>query len=284
LITIWIDPAIPFLMYPSPQNCERRSPSLSLDFQPNCEGVLAATHFRTNAEGMRGPALRDDGSRRILALGDSCTWGWGVGQDESYPAVLQDLLGPGYQVINAGVPGYTSYQGLVALRGKGLALQPAIVIAGFGWNDSIPSGDIRRQIAMENRSFRILQLDDWLLLHSRFYRWARNRTAGSRTGREPLEPRLPPPETAANLDRMAALATERGVPIIFLNFQQPGQQQQQQDLLAAVAERWQAPLITYEGPRLDVVHPTREGDRWLAERIAATLAQRGYLLPPPAHR
>src|SRR5690348_12951585 len=76
LITRWVAPHVPFLVFPSPGNCLRRSASLSVDFRPDCEGVLSATAFRTNAQGLRGPALRDDGRRRILALGDSCTWGW----------------------------------------------------------------------------------------------------------------------------------------------------------------------------------------------------------------
>src|SRR5215470_7272233 len=108
---------IPFFLHPSSANCMQRSSLLSMEFRPNCSGVLSETPLRTNSLGLRGPEVPADGARRILAVGDSCTWGWQVEEQESYPAVLQQLLderyGPGaYHVINGGVPGYTSYQGL----------------------------------------------------------------------------------------------------------------------------------------------------------------------------
>ena len=63
----------------------------------------------TNSLGLRGPELGDDDPAvpRLLAIGDSVTHGWGVDEDESYPSVLQELLGErGHrvQVVNAGVP------------------------------------------------------------------------------------------------------------------------------------------------------------------------------------
>ena len=59
----------------------------------------------------------------VLFLGDSCTFGLGVDDDETYPAQVQQQLA-GAQVINAGVPGYTAYQGDVLLRKIGPELRP----------------------------------------------------------------------------------------------------------------------------------------------------------------
>ena len=57
----------------------------------------------TNAKGFRGPPLEPQKtSYRVLCLGDSVTFGWGVAEDESYPARLRKSLG--LEVINAGVP------------------------------------------------------------------------------------------------------------------------------------------------------------------------------------
>lgn len=57
----------------------------------------------TNHLGLRGPELQDPAPPyRILAVGDSITFGWGVADDLSWPAQLADALG--VEVVNAGVP------------------------------------------------------------------------------------------------------------------------------------------------------------------------------------
>ena len=51
----------------------------------------------------------------ILAFGDSLTFGKGTTQDSAYPAVLQELSG--HPVINAGISGETTSEGLTRLPG-----------------------------------------------------------------------------------------------------------------------------------------------------------------------
>lgn len=82
-------------------------------------------------------AIDSEATPRILALGDSCTFGLGVDDVEAWPAQLQRLLdatGPA-RVINAGVPGYTAYQGRRLLESRGRELRPDLVVATFGFND-----------------------------------------------------------------------------------------------------------------------------------------------------
>jgi lysophospholipase L1-like esterase len=69
----------------------------------------------------------------ILAYGDSLTYGSGVSRDQAYPAVLESLTG--LNVINAGVPGETSKQGLTRLRAAIQQHQPELVILCHGGND-----------------------------------------------------------------------------------------------------------------------------------------------------
>ncbi len=94
----------------------------------------------TNAEGLRqGPLGPKTARRRILCVGDSRTFGVGVGDSDTWPAQLQQALDarrPGrFEVINAGVTGYTSRQGLRYLELHAAALQPDLVIACFAFNE-----------------------------------------------------------------------------------------------------------------------------------------------------
>ena len=48
----------------------------------------------TNSQGFRGPEIpKKKQKRRILCLGDSVTFGWGVEEEASYPALLRKTLG-----------------------------------------------------------------------------------------------------------------------------------------------------------------------------------------------
>ncbi len=108
---------------------------------------------RTNAHGLRGPEIttpKPAGTFRVLCVGDSCTFGSGAGGDRTYPAQLEQLLrarhpGRSIEVLNAGVPGFTSYQGLMYLRSAGLDLSPDAVVIALGFNDIQPArpGDKR---------------------------------------------------------------------------------------------------------------------------------------------
>lgn len=75
----------------------------------------------------------------ILAFGDSLTAGFGVAQDESYPARLQIILeekGYSYKVVNAGVSGDTTAGGKRRIDWL-LKHRPAIVIVELGANDGL---------------------------------------------------------------------------------------------------------------------------------------------------
>lgn len=95
----------------------------------------------TNARGYRGADFTEAkaaGVTRIIALGCSCTYG--INASITYSAALQAFLnrnqaGNRYEVINAGVPGYTSFQGVRLFESELARYQPDIITVYFGWND-----------------------------------------------------------------------------------------------------------------------------------------------------
>lgn len=69
---------------------------------------------------------------RVVALGDSLTFGYGADKGQDYPSVLAGLTG--WQIDNMGVNGNTSQDVLERLAGV-LAKKPKLVLFGIGGND-----------------------------------------------------------------------------------------------------------------------------------------------------
>lgn len=81
----------------------------------------------------------------IVAFGDSLTSGLGLTRDQSYPADLQrdlDALGYKYRVVNEGISGNTTKDGVLRIP-EVLQFHPAVVIVAFGGNDGMRGVPIR---------------------------------------------------------------------------------------------------------------------------------------------
>jgi len=112
-------------------------PALYWKLKPNqdCYTKVDRKPVHINSQGTRGPEFqvaKPPGILRILSLGDSRTFGWGLSDSETYSARLQALLEERLrrkvEVINAGVNAWSYSQMLVYFRDPGLRYQPDVVI------------------------------------------------------------------------------------------------------------------------------------------------------------
>lgn len=102
--------------------------------------VFQGARVKTNSAGYRNKEIPGEKNKtRIVCLGASPTFGWGVEQDKAYPRVLEQLLkensATNVEVINAGMIGYTSCQGVLLLKNEILKLAPDIITVSYVIND-----------------------------------------------------------------------------------------------------------------------------------------------------
>jgi hypothetical protein len=62
--------------------------------------------YRIDEQGLRAHTPSPAATVRVHVFGDSFTFGQGVEDDQTYPALLQQALGPAYEVVSYGVNGY----------------------------------------------------------------------------------------------------------------------------------------------------------------------------------
>lgn len=90
-----------------------------------------------NSRGLRDSEkdlAKPPGTRRIVVLGDSFMWGFGVDNEDTFSTILQELI-PDTQTINLGVSGYSTVQELVRLQMEGVRYMPDVILLAFVWND-----------------------------------------------------------------------------------------------------------------------------------------------------
>jgi lysophospholipase L1-like esterase len=97
-------------------------------------------HVQTNSDGLRNAQEVDEKALRILAVGDSFTFGPYVPNEDTWPGWLESLLrrhagATRVQVLNAGYAGYTIQDEYFYLAERGVQLAPHLVVLAFYPND-----------------------------------------------------------------------------------------------------------------------------------------------------
>ena len=108
---------------------------------PEQQSFSADKAVTINAKGFRGPVIpyeRDLQNLRLLFLGDSLTFGYGVEFDDIVSTRVARLLndkGVANEVINTAVPAYNTEQEVSYFEHEGVRYSPDWVVVGFCWND-----------------------------------------------------------------------------------------------------------------------------------------------------
>src|SRR5262249_15344028 len=168
-----------------------------------------------NSYGYRGKEISltpDPAHFRIFAIGDSNTLGWLGNGDPNWPQFLGEL-DQRLEVVNAGVYGYSSFQGVRRFE-QALPFHPDMALISFGCNDAmhVTVSDNEyahtpiRQMAWD-RSLIRTRVGQLILS-------AIDRLPGKK--REVLVPRVSLDEYKTNLKSIIALASDEGIQVALL--------------------------------------------------------------------
>ena len=144
---------------------DRNSPKLFMNdplldwrLRPNTEVTFLNTVVRTNEFGFRGKRLQKN-KKSILCMGDSTIFGWKVPEESTFVQKLEQMLNrskdlsDNWQTINAGVPGYTSFQVRLLTKQILTFLKPEYMLLCVGNNEAWPAIRSDREI-YENRYYQ----------------------------------------------------------------------------------------------------------------------------------
>jgi hypothetical protein len=120
---------------------------------PNMSVIFLDQPVSTNSEGFRGrsiPFEKNDQTVRIVGIGDSVMFGWGVKDKETYLSLLYESLHKAYpafswEILNMAVPGYNTAMEVETLKEKGIHYHPDIVIIDYVGNDLTLPNFIRKK-------------------------------------------------------------------------------------------------------------------------------------------
>jgi hypothetical protein len=95
---------------------------------------VSVSNNRDGHRDLEYPVERIQGKNRMLVLGDSMAWGFGVELEERFSEILESKYSD-WEVINASVSGYGTDQELLYYKYRGAKYQPDVVLVLFHPND-----------------------------------------------------------------------------------------------------------------------------------------------------
>lgn len=157
------DPMDPFLEL----HALHADPEIGYTLRPGAVGEYQNAKVRVNALGCRDDAVLDGPPLRILALGDSITFGASIDQADTWEARLDQALGE-VDVMNCGVSGYNLLQAQARYDEALAELSPDIVLLNVFSDDLAPpyrmaERGLRPWLRQRSAAFRVAELG-WIAL------------------------------------------------------------------------------------------------------------------------
>ncbi len=246
-----------------------------------------------NAKGFKGADFsvkKPASTYRVACLGDSDTQGLVL---LTYPRALEMVLGeefkgkPAVEVINAGVAGYTSFQGARQLE-ELLAYKPDLVTVCFGWNDATVSNRGADK-TFKAPSRALMSIERYLYRFKSYqllkYQALKARYAGRKGQAARPQARVDLYDFSANLTRIARICRDNGIKVVFITrpftatdevtANMGDNVRPYNEMTRVTASTLGVPLIDAERVLadrqdlfLDCAHLTMDGYRFLAEKLA----------------
>lgn len=256
----------------------KEDPGLHLEPFPHKE-TGGTFRVSTDANGLRAPLhaeARPDGVFRIMALGCSTTFGWGVDDDQTWPAVLEALLtaqGKRVEVVNGAQKGHTSFQGRWMWETTLRRYDPDLVVFGYIVQDA-------RTVAYSDRSQAILQKNSEFFKQNLLYRlrsyvalregvdaW---RSQSKDRPRDGGSFRVPIEEYVENIRQFRTYADEAGATLVLFGFplERAGYTEKHRAILHAAAED--------PGVAAPLYDPQPEFERYTANEVLFFPQDRGH--------
>ncbi len=118
------------------------NPRIGHVHRPGGRARLMGVDVEINADGLRDDEVgpREEAVRRVVFLGDSLTFGWGVEKRDSFAQILEESLSAQRptEVLNFGTGNYNTTQEVELFLEKGLAYRPDLVVLFYFINDAEP--------------------------------------------------------------------------------------------------------------------------------------------------
>lgn len=254
----------------------KEAPGLHLEPVPHKE-TGGTFRVSTDENGLRAPihgVETSPGRTRVMTLGCSTTFGWGVDDDQSWPAQLERLFGEEgrpVEVVNGAQKGHTSFQGLWMWDTVLAKYRPDVVVFGYIVQDA-------RSVAYSDRSQAMLQRDNEFLKRNLLYRMRtyiglrelvdRFRIEAKDAPSEGKVYRVPPEEYVENIRGFAQRAQEVGARLVLFGFplERAGYTEYHRAILHAAGAELGVPVFD----------PQPEFERWSASEVLFFPQDRGH--------
>ena len=260
---------------------------------------LHATQTTVNSLGLRGAELqvpKPQGQRRLMSLGDSSVFGFGVPDGRVFVEVAAQKLG--IEPVNGAMPGYSSQQALAMLERYGEQVEPDLVVVATLWSDNNFDGFVDAELLEQRSGFSLTGA----LASTGLFRWGSgllgvmpyNEVGFGTLAQNPRlgRRRVPVQEYVQNLEALVARSQALGAEPVFLMLANevdvrgetgPMPWDPYRTAMRQVAAEHGCPLIEAaplfrgkDGLLLDRMHPSTAGHALLGETLADTVRQTGW--------